>query len=90
MPGPGRPKGSPNKITAMLREAIIEAATEAGNGSLVNYLKAIAVEHPLSFMTLLGKLIPSQLPPEPPEPPMQRLSKEECDRIIEAAFGKRS
>ena len=40
-PGPGRPKGVPNKTTALLKDAILMAAEVAGGGEpdgLVNYL----------------------------------------------------
>jgi hypothetical protein len=57
----GRTKGTPNKISAIVREAIVEAATEEGNGSLVTYLRRQARENPASFLRLLGKLLPSQI-----------------------------
>lgn len=60
--GPGRPKGSPNKTTALIREAIIEAATKAGGkGGMVGYLKKQATENPAPFMALLGKVLPTQI-----------------------------
>ncbi|WP_423066158.1 hypothetical protein [Devosia sp. CN2-171] len=59
--GPGRPKGSPNKVTAVLKDAILQAATEAGDGDLVAYLKRQAGENPVAFMTLLGKVLPLQV-----------------------------
>ena len=59
-PGPGRPKGLPNKTTALLKDAILKAATEAGGeeGGLVGYLKAQAIDNPGPFMALLGKVLP--------------------------------
>ena len=57
-PGPGRPKGVPNKTTTQLKEAILEAATAAGKGSLTAYLETQAKENPGHFMTLLGKVLP--------------------------------
>jgi hypothetical protein len=60
--GPGRPKGLPNKTTALLKDAIIEAAGEAGQGEgLVGYLTAQAVLNPGPFMALLGKVLPMQI-----------------------------
>lgn len=62
--GPGRPKGAPNKATALLKDAIIEAATKAGGGDkegLVNYLRSRAVDCPGPFLALLGKVLPLQL-----------------------------
>ena len=60
-PGPGRPKGVPNKTTQLLKDAILKAATEAGNGDMVEYLKLQAVENPGPFMALLGKVLPMQV-----------------------------
>jgi hypothetical protein len=60
-PGPGRPKGSPNKTTSMLKDAILQAATDAGGGDIVAYLKAQAVANPGPFMSLLGKVLPMQV-----------------------------
>ena len=53
--GPGRPKGSPNKTTTLLKDAILKAATDAGDGDLAAYLEVQARENPGPFMTLLGK-----------------------------------
>ena len=61
-PGPGRPKGVPNKNTTLLKDAILQAATEAGGrDGLVGYLVAQAKENPQSFMPLLGKVLPMQV-----------------------------
>ena len=63
-PGPGRPKGLPNKTTALLKDAILMAAETAGGGEpdgLVNYLVAQAKQNPGPFMTLLGKVLPMQV-----------------------------
>ena len=59
--GKGRPKGSPNKTTSMLREAILKAAENAGDGDLVDYLTTCAREDRRSFLTLLAKVLPSQI-----------------------------
>ena len=61
-PGPGRPKGVPNKMNALLKDSIIEAATKAGGeGGLVGYLTLQAQENPGPFLTLLGKVLPMQI-----------------------------
>lgn len=61
-PGPGRPKGMPNKSTALLKDAILQAADEAGGkAGLVAYLKKQARENPGPFMALLGKVLPLQV-----------------------------
>ena len=57
----GRLPGTLNHSTTQLKEAILEAATEAGNGSLVNYLRLQAMTNPQSFMSLLGKVLPMQV-----------------------------
>lgn len=60
--GPGRPKGSVNKTTAILKDAILAAAAEAGGeDGLVGYLKTQATQTPASFLPLLGKVLPMQL-----------------------------
>ncbi len=62
---PGRPKGTPNKTTAMLKDAILKAAENAGNklGSdgMISYLETQALENPGPFMGLLGKVLPMQI-----------------------------
>ena len=58
----GRQKGTPNKRTALLKDAILEAAEKAGGqGGLVGYLTLQAMENPGPFMTLLGKVLPTQV-----------------------------
>ena len=63
-PGPGRPKGVPNKTTGLLKDAILRAAETAGGGKpdgLVNFLVMQARQNPGPFMTLLGKVLPTQV-----------------------------
>ena len=57
-PGPGRPKGIPNKITANVKELILGALDQAGGQS---WLARQADENPVAFMALLAKLLPSEL-----------------------------
>jgi hypothetical protein len=58
----GRAKGTPNKTTALLKDAILMAAERAGGpGGLVAYLQRQADENPGPFMALLGKVLPTQL-----------------------------
>lgn len=61
--GAGRPKGSQNKTTALLKDAILEAATKAGGkGGLVAFLKAQAEkENNAPFLALVGKVLPMQV-----------------------------
>lgn len=58
----GRKKGTPNKTTALLKDAILQAATDAGGADgLVGYLKDQATANPGPFMALLGKVLPMQI-----------------------------
>lgn len=66
--GMGRPKGSANKTTALLKDAILKAAAEAGDGDLVAYLKKQATENPAPFLSLLGKVLPMQIAGDPDSP----------------------
>lgn len=59
-PGPGRPKGVPNKTTALVREMVTQALDEAGG---VSYLVECA-KNPRTasaFLSLVGKVLPVQL-----------------------------
>lgn len=59
---PGRPKGVPNKTTAILKDAILQAATDAGEGDgLAGYLQKQAIATPGPFLALLGKVLPLQV-----------------------------
>lgn len=61
-PGPGRPKGVPNKTTTLLKDAILQAATQAGGEEgLVGYLQKQADANPQSFLPLMGKVLPLQV-----------------------------
>ena len=66
--GKGRPKGSPNKTTAIIKDAIIQAATNAGDGDMVEYLTQQARLNPGPFMSLLGKVLPMQIAGDPDSP----------------------
>ena len=55
-PGPGRPKGSPNKVTTAVREALLQSFHDLGG---VEYLKQLARTEPKAYATLLGKCIPT-------------------------------
>jgi hypothetical protein len=61
-PGPGRPKGSQNRITVALKEAILAAGEAAGGeGGLTAYLTRLAVENSSAYAGLLAKILPSTL-----------------------------
>jgi hypothetical protein len=63
--GMGRPPGAVNKTTALLKDAILQAAERAGNtlgdAGLISYLEVQAVTNPGPFMSLLGKVLPMQV-----------------------------
>jgi len=51
--GAGRKKGVPNKLTADVKAAIMQAFCEAGGAE---YLRKISKSHPQMFCALLGKI----------------------------------
>ena len=58
----GKPKGTLNKVTKDLKQAILGALEAAGGdeGS-VGYLKRLAIENSSAFASLLGKVLPTTL-----------------------------
>ena len=61
----GRQKGTINKTSALLKDAVLEAADSAGGKEgLVGYLASQARGNPVAFMGLLGKLVPSPIAAE--------------------------
>jgi len=64
----GRKKGTPNKTTALLKDAILKAAENAGDGDMVEYLTQQARLNPGPFMSLLGKVLPTQIVGDPDAP----------------------
>ena len=54
----GRVAGTPNKVTADLRDMILGALADAGGQK---YLADQAVKSPGAFMTLVGKVLPTQI-----------------------------
>ena len=59
--GLGRPKGALNKVTALLKDDILAAAAAAHEGGRVGYLTQQAQENPTAFLTLLGKVLPTDI-----------------------------
>lgn len=71
--GKGRVKGTPNKTTALLKEAIIKAAEAVGEdgngkGALTGYCTFLAKAEPKAFAGLLGKVLPMQIAGDPDNP----------------------
>jgi len=62
----GRVKGTPNRTTALLKDAILRAADAVGEdmqgkGKLVGYCKFLAKSEPKAFAGLLGRVLPMQV-----------------------------
>ena len=61
----GRKAGVPNKIPTLLKDAVLVAASQLGfdgmgKDGLVGYLQRLALDHPESFASLLGRVLPLQ------------------------------
>ena len=61
----GRQPGVPNKLTANVKAAIIEAFSQAGG---VEYLLGLATTDPRTFCSLLGKTVPTTVTGDPDNP----------------------
>lgn len=61
----GRKAGTPNKVTAEVKDAILKAFDNAGG---VSYLEGVAKENPAVFCQLLGKVLPLQVSGDPESP----------------------
>lgn len=62
----GRQKGTPNKTTGVLKEAIVLAAEQVGEDNkgkdgLTGYLRRVAKEDIKAFAGLLGRVLPLQV-----------------------------
>lgn len=51
----------PEPSAPLIRDAVVQAAIQAGEGDLVAYLRRQADKHPSAFLTLLGKVLPTQV-----------------------------
>ena len=56
--GPGRPKGSKNKATQAVKDMVL-GALEAKGGQ--EYMERQADENPNAFMSLVAKILPTQV-----------------------------
>jgi hypothetical protein len=64
----GRPKGSPNKLTTVMREALLHAYDEIGGQEA---FVAWARKHPSKFYALLFKAIAREREPKAPDPTVE-------------------
>jgi len=69
--GRGRKKGELNKITKTLKEAILLSFDMIG---AAEYLAQMAFEEPASYMSLLGRVLPTTLAGDP-NAPIQTISR---------------
>lgn len=56
--GGGSRKGRPNKVTKALKDMVLGALDKAGGEA---YLVKQSKDNPVAFMTLLGKVLPTQV-----------------------------
>lgn len=56
----GRIKGTPNKTTRVIKEAVIEAAAACHPDGMVGYLIQQAKDQPVAFLGLMGRVLPIQ------------------------------
>jgi hypothetical protein len=56
--GQGRKRGSKNKTTVLLKEAIEESFANVGGAE---YLTTMALEEPKAYLTLLAKILPAKI-----------------------------
>lgn len=67
-PGPGRPKGSPNKVTKAAKDAIADAAERLGGSNrLVEWAKEDPKNEHAFWATIYPKLLPLQVNGPGPE-----------------------
>lgn len=59
----GRVAGTPNKMTKTLKQDILDAAELAHPDGRVGYLVWASKEQPTAFMSLLGKVLPTEIQP---------------------------
>lgn len=57
-PGPGRPKGSQNKVTATVKMMVLGALDKLGGQK---WLVKQAKDHPQAFMQMLRQVMPTQV-----------------------------
>lgn len=66
----GRPKGSQNKVSVLVKEAVVQALETVavpkekggtGRTGAATYMRWLAIHEPKAYATLLGKVLPTQI-----------------------------
>ena len=63
--GKGRKAGVPNKITATLKDMILQSLSNVGGSA---YLERQAVKQPAAYMALIGRVLPLQVKQDGDDP----------------------
>lgn len=63
----GRKKGTPNKISATLKDIILESLADIGGKA---YLVEQSAKNPTAYMSLIGRVLPLQVTDKGGEPVM--------------------
>ena len=63
--GPGRPKGSQNKMTMALKDMILKSLAMVGGEQ---YLAERAGDNPAAYLSLVGRVLPLQVKASDQEP----------------------
>ena len=86
-PNPNLKRGhirGPAKVTKILKQAILDAAEKAGGrGGTTAYLVRQATENPTAFMSLLGKILPTQIDHSSKDGTMTPAGESAIDRIMQ-------
>jgi hypothetical protein len=83
-PGSGRPKGSLDKGNAAIRAMVVDALDGLGG---VTYLRDVARTHPAAFLSLLGKILPTQIE-GPDGGPVQTVTRIELVALSDSGKGR--
>ena len=56
--GRGRPKGSTNRVTKTIKEAVLQSFEDVG---AAEYLRRVAEDDPRTYLQVVAKIIPAEL-----------------------------